>query len=84
MLDLLKDSCYRFLLSLVKKHLNEHVIYYNFSFFIEKVLETYQIYCTVLSLLNSVLFLSRFSVSLTCLPFSEGLLTSLFLTDFQC
>ena len=35
MLDLLKDCCN--CLSLVKKCLNEHIIYYNFSFLVEKI-----------------------------------------------
>ena len=65
MLNLPKDCCNYFLLSLLKKHLNEHAIYYSFSFLIEKVSETYQLYYRILfMLLNSFLFLSRFSVSL--------------------
>ena len=36
MLDLLKDCCNCFLLSLIEKHLNEPIIYYNFSFPIKK------------------------------------------------
>ena len=36
MLDLLKDCYDCFLLSLVEKHLNEYIIYYNVSFLIEK------------------------------------------------
>ena len=36
MLDLLKDCYNCLLLPLVKKHLNEHIISYNFSFPIEK------------------------------------------------
>ena len=34
--------------SLVKKHLKEHVIYYNFLFLIEKIFETCQVYYTIL------------------------------------
>ena len=34
--------------SLVKKHLNEHVMYYNFLFLIEKSFETCQVYYTIL------------------------------------
>ena len=33
---------------LVKKHLNEHVIYYNFLFLIAKIFETCQVYYTIL------------------------------------
>ena len=36
MLDLLKDCYNRFFLSLIEKHLNEPIIYYSFSFLIEK------------------------------------------------
>ena len=68
MLDLLKDCCNWFLLSLVKKHLNEHIMYYNFSFLIEKS------FGNLSSLLHNqfiafefILFLSRFSVSLKSL-----------------
>ena len=65
MLDLLKDCCYCFLLSLVKEHLNEHIMYYNFSFLIEKSFRNFKfITQSYVSLLNSFLFLSRFSVSL--------------------
>ena len=73
MLDLLKDYCNCFLLSLVKKHLNKHTI---FHFLLKNVLKTSLL--SLLSLLslfkfitqsclplqNSFLFLSRFSVSL--------------------
>ena len=65
MLDLLKDCCNCFLLSLIKKHLNEHIICYNFSFLIEKLIKF--VIQSYLSLLNSFLFLSRFSVSLKSL-----------------
>ena len=34
--DLLKDCYNCFLLSLIEKHLNEPIIYYNFSFLIEQ------------------------------------------------
>ena len=34
--------------SLVKKHLNKHVIYYKFLFLIEKIFETCQVYYTIL------------------------------------
>ena len=70
MLDLLKDCCNYFLLSLVKNHLNEHKIYCNFWFLIEKSfrnLSSLLRNLTYLSLLNSFLFLSRFSVSLKSL-----------------
>ena len=70
MLDLLKDCCNCFLLSLVKNHLNEHKIYYNFWFFIEnsfRNLSSLLRNLNCLSLLNSFLFLSRFSVSLKSL-----------------
>ena len=36
MLDFLKDCSSYFLLYLVKKHLNEHIIYNNFSFLVGK------------------------------------------------
>ena len=70
MLDLLKDYRNCFLLSLVKNHLNEHKIYCNFWFLIEKSfrnLSSLLRNLTYLSLLNSFLFLSRFSVSLKSL-----------------
>ena len=38
MLDILKDCCSWFLLSLIENHLNEPIIYYNFLFLIEKSL----------------------------------------------
>ena len=70
MLDLLKDCCNCFLLPLVKKHLNEHIMYHDFSFLIEKSfgnLSNLLHNLIQLSLLNSFLFLSRFSVSLKSL-----------------
>ena len=69
MLNLLKDCCNCFLLSLVKKHLNEHIIYCNFSFLIGKSFRDFIKFITQLYslLLNSFLFLSRFSVSLKSL-----------------
>ena len=80
MLDLLKDFCNCFLLSLVKKHLNEHIIYYNVSFLIEKSFRN-----LILFTAFEFIFILKKSF---CLPtsittFSEGLLTSLFLADFQ-
>ena len=47
MLDLLRDCYNCFLLCLVKKRLNEHIICYNFSVLIEKVSETCQVYYTI-------------------------------------
>ena len=64
MLDLLKDCCNCFLLSLVKKHLNEHIIYWIYNLILRLVQFLTQSY---LSLLNSFLFLSRFSFSLQSL-----------------
>ena len=68
MLDLLKDCCNCFLLSLVKKHLNEHIIYYNFLFLNEKSFRN------LLSLLHDLIYrfelifiLRRFSVYLKSL-----------------
>ena len=79
MLDLLKNCCNWFVF-LVKNHLNEHKIYCNFRFLIEKILKNLSrllrnlrnlssLLCnlTYLSLLNSFVFLSRFSVSLKSL-----------------
>ena len=40
MLDLLKDCCHCFLLSLIEKELNEPIMYYNFLFPIEKFLKS--------------------------------------------
>ena len=69
MLDLLKD-CYKcFFLSLIEKHWNEPIIYYNFSFVIEKS------FWNLISLLHSLtyhfllLFSSTFSVVLNLLFF---------------
>ena len=56
-----------FFTSFGKKHLNEYIIYYNFSFLIEKALRNKFITQSYLSFLNSFLFLSRFSVSLKSL-----------------
>ena len=71
MLDLLKDCYICFLLlSLVKKHLNEHIIYYSFLFRIEKIfrnLSSLLHNLTYLSILNSFLFLSAFSIFLKSL-----------------
>ena len=69
MLDLLKDCCNCFLLSSVKKHLNEDIIHHNFAFLIEKKFQKLIKFVTqsYLSLLKSFLFLSRFSVSLKSL-----------------
>ena len=64
MLDSLKDCYNCFLTSLVKKHLNEHIICYNFSVFIQKrfYLSTLLHNLTYLMLLNSFLFLTTFSL----------------------
>ena len=64
MLDSLKDCYNCFLTSLVKKHLNEHIICYNFSVFIEKTfyLSSLLHNLTYLMLLNSFLFLTTFSL----------------------
>ena len=68
MLDLLKNCCNWYLFSLIKNHLNEHKIYCNFWFLIEKLLETYQVYYAVLLITSEFIFiLSRFSVSLKSL-----------------
>ena len=70
MLDLLKNCCNWFLFSLVKNHLNEHKIYCNFLFLIEKSLRNLSSLLhslTYLSPLNSFLFLCRFAVSLKSL-----------------
>ena len=66
MLDLLNDCYNCFLLSLIKKHLNEPIIYYNFLFLIEKKLLKLVRLITqfYLPLLNLFLFLSLFSVFL--------------------
>ena len=87
MLDLLKNCCNCFLLSLDNKYLNEHTIYYNFSFLIEKSfwnLSSLLHNLTYLSLSDSFLFLSTFSVFLkgSITTFSEGLLKSFFLANF--
>ena len=66
MLDLLNDCYNSFLLSLIKKHLNEPIIYHNFLFLIEKKLLKLVRFITqsYLPLLNLFLFLSLFSVFL--------------------
>ena len=70
MVDLLKDCYNCFLLSLIEKHLNEPISYYNFSFFYwEKFLKLIKfITKSYLLLLNLLLFLSTFF----CHPFSDG------------
>ena len=71
MLDLLKDCWNCFLLSLVKNHLNEHIIYCIFNLIVsywerfKKLLKI--ITQPYLSLLNPFFLLSRFSVSLKSL-----------------
>ena len=65
MLDLLKDCCNCFLLSLIKKHLNEHIICCNFSFLIEKLSETYQVYYTILFIAFEFIFILK---QIFCLP----------------
>ena len=75
MIDSLKDCWIGFVLSFVKKHLNEHIMYYNLSILIEKRFRNLSSFCgynslitqSCLSLLNSYLFLNRFSVSLKSL-----------------
>ena len=47
----------------------------------KKVLETYQVYYTILFIAFEFIFILK---QIFCLSFSEGLLTSLFLTEFQC
>ena len=59
MLDLLKDCCNCFVLSSIEKHLNEPIIYYNFSFLIVKLIKSTQSYL--------LLILQSFSVS-SCFP----------------
>ena len=66
MLDLLKDCYLCFLLSLVKKYLNSHIIYHSLSFFIEKSFLHSLVYILFLFTL-SFLFLSTFSVFLKSL-----------------
>ena len=60
MLDLLKDCYNCFLLSLIEKHLNEHILYYNFSF-----LGTYQVYYTILLVPFEFVFILK---HIFCLP----------------
>ena len=53
---------------MVKKHLNEHISTTIFHFLLKKVLETYQVYYTILFIPFEFIFiLSRFSVSLKSL-----------------
>ena len=59
-----------FLFSLVKKYLNEHIIYYNFSFIIEKSFWNLSILLdnfTYLPLLGSLFFLRTFFIFLKSL-----------------
>ena len=65
MLDLLKDCYNCFSFSLVKKHLNEHLIYYNFSFLTEKVLETFLSVYTALFIGFEFIFIHK---QIFCLP----------------
>ena len=65
MLELLKDCCNCFLLSLVKKHLDELKMYYNFPFLIEKILETYLVYYTILFIVFEFIFVLKL---IFCLP----------------
>ena len=82
MLNLLKD-CYKcFLLSLVKRYLNKLIVYYNLPFLIQKSFRNKS------SLLHNLTCLSLsgpgFWIQVSISTFSEGLLKSLFLADFQC
>ena len=68
---------------MVKKHLNDHIMYYNFSFLIEKIfwnLPNLSHNLTYFSLFNSFLLLSAFAVFLKSLNnyFFRWLVTSLF------
>ena len=65
MLDLLKDSYNCFLLSLIEKHLNEPIIYNNFSFSLRKVFGTYQAYYTILLAAFEFVFILK---HIFCLP----------------
>ena len=65
MLDLLKDCCNCFLLSLIKKHLNEHMSTTIFHFLLKKVLETYQVYYTILFVSFQFIFVLK---QIFCLP----------------
>ena len=65
MLDLLKDSFNCFLLSLIEKHLNQPLIYYNLSFLIEKSFwNLSSLLHHLTNVLNFFLFISTFSVFL--------------------
>ena len=65
---LFKDCSNCVLLSLVKKHLNQHIMYYNFHFLLKKFQKLIRfITLSYLPLLNSFLFLSRFFGSLKSL-----------------
>ena len=64
MLDSPKDCYNCFLLSLVKKHLNEHIIY-NFPFLLKTVLETYLNYYTILFIAFEFIFILQ---QIFCLP----------------
>ena len=73
---------------LVKKYQNEHIICYTFLFLIENnfwKMTSLSHNLSYLSLLNSFLLLSTFSVFMKNLNnfFSGGLLLSFFLADFQ-
>ena len=62
MLDLLNDYCNCFLLSLIKKHLNEHITNYNFSFLIEKgfaIEKTNQVYYLILFISFAFIFILK-------------------------
>ena len=71
MLDLLKDCCNCFLLSLVKKHLNKHIIYciYNLIISYWKKFKKLIKFITILFIAFEFifLFLGRFSFSLKSL-----------------
>ena len=58
MLNLLKDCYNCFLLSLVKRYLNKHIIYYNLPFLIEKT------FLNISSLLHNLTYLSLLDSSL--------------------
>ena len=75
MLDLLKDCCNCFLLSLVKKNLNEHIMYYNFSFLIEKSFRNLS------SLLHNLIYrfwIDFYSKQIFCLPKKQVLVVARF------
>ena len=85
MLNLPKDCYNRFLLSLIEKHLNEPIIYYSFSFLIEKSFWNLSsllhnlTYCH----LNLFLSLSIFSVFLSDFFFFRWLAYKSFLSRFS-